>query len=163
MIELRYPIVEDAERYLKILTEGKFENYLATIPENLIEEIKWIERRKSKRDKNQEFNYSILYENTVVGGCEIRRSSKSSKVGELGYFIDKNYQNLGIATQIIKLLEEIAYSQLEIDKLEICMVPTNYASERVAIKNNYTMECLIENAALFKNKFFDNIIYSKLL
>ncbi len=35
MINLRYPIIEDAEEFFRILTEGKFEFYYATIPESI--------------------------------------------------------------------------------------------------------------------------------
>jgi len=49
MVELRYPRVEDAEEYFRILTEGNFQYYYATIPESVEMERKWIERCKLKR------------------------------------------------------------------------------------------------------------------
>lgn len=56
MIELRYPIVEDAESFFRILTEGKFKFYYATIPESIEAEREWIKRREYKRVNNLEYN-----------------------------------------------------------------------------------------------------------
>ena len=44
MIELRYPKIEEAEEYLRILKDGKYEFYYAVIPEDVEEEIKWIKK-----------------------------------------------------------------------------------------------------------------------
>jgi ribosomal-protein-alanine N-acetyltransferase len=45
MIELRYPIIEDAEAFFRILTEGKFEYYHAAIPVSIDAEREWIKKR----------------------------------------------------------------------------------------------------------------------
>lgn len=54
MIELRYPIIEDAEIF-RILTRGNFEYYHAAIPESIEAEREWIKGRAYKRKKREEF------------------------------------------------------------------------------------------------------------
>ena len=104
MIELRYPITQDAEIFFRILTEGKFEYYYASIPESISLEKEWIKRRKYKRENNLEYNYSIIYNDTVVGGCEIRIFQDNPHIGELGYFVDRKFFNKGIASETVKEL-----------------------------------------------------------
>lgn len=161
MIELRYPFIEDAELFFRILTEGNFEYYHATIPESVDLERKWIERRNYKRENNLEYNYSIIYNNTVAGGCEIRICQDSPHIGELGYFVDRNYFNRGIASEAVKELERIAFKKLGLVRLEIRMDPRNMASEKVAIKNNFEKEGLLKKVVKFNNAYFDNLLYAK--
>ncbi|WP_160672474.1 GNAT family N-acetyltransferase [Clostridium sp. C8-1-8] len=161
MIKLRYPLISDAEVFFRILTEGKFEYYYATIPESIDLERKWLERREYKRNNNLEYNFSIIYNNAIVGGCEIRIDQENSHIGELGYFIDREYFNKGIATEVVKALEKIAFEELGLVRLEIRMDPQNKASEKVAIKNNFEKEGLLKKVVKFHNDYFDNLLYSK--
>ncbi|MGF7056822.1 GNAT family N-acetyltransferase [Brassicibacter mesophilus] len=162
MIELRYPIIEDAEAFFRILTEGKFEFYYATIPESVELEREWIKRREYKRENNLEYNYSIIYNGDVVGGCEIRILQDNSHIGELGYFIDRNFFNKGIATEVVKKLEKIAFDELKLIRLEIRMDPQNKASEKVAIKNNFVQEGILKKAIKFQDNCFDSLLYAKI-
>lgn len=161
MIKLRYPIIEDAEAFFRILTEGKFEFYYATIPESIELEREWIKRREYKRKNNLEYNYTIIYNDEVVGGCEIRIFQDNPHIGELGYFIDKNFFNKGIATEVVKKLEKIAFEELKLKRLEIRMDSQNKASEKVAIKNNFEKEGLLKKSIKFKNNYYDNLLYAK--
>ncbi len=162
MVELRYPIIEDAEDFFRILTEGKFEFYYSTIPGSIELEREWIKRREYKRENNLEYNYSIIHEDAVIGGCNIKIFQDSSHVGEIGYFIDRNFFNRGIATEVVKELENIAFNNLKLIRLEIRMDPQNRASERVAIKNNYKKEGLLKKVMKFENNYYDNLLYAKI-
>lgn len=161
MIELRYPQIEDAEIFFRILNEGNFDFYYATIPESIESEREWIKRREYKRENNLEYNYAIIHDNSVVGGCEIRIFEESPHIGELGYFIDRNYFNKGIATEVVKILETIAFQELGLIRLEIRMHPDNKASEKVAIKNNFEKEGTIKKVVEFQGQYYDNLLYAK--
>lgn len=161
MIELRYPEVEDAEEFFRILNDGKFDFYYATIPESVEEERDWIKRRAYKRENNLEYNYAIIYEDRVVGGCEIRIDPQNPHIGELGYFIDRRFFNKGIATEVIRILEKIAFDELRLVRLEIRMDPQNYASERVAQKNHFVKEGMLKKAVEFDGEYYDNWLYVK--
>ncbi len=162
MIELRYPIIEDSETFFRILTEGKFDFYYATIPESIEIERAWIKRREYKRANNLEYNYSIIYNDKIVGGCEIRIFQDNPHIGELGYFIDKNFFNKGIATEVVKRLEKIAFHDFKLIRLEIRMDPQNKASEKVAIKNNFVKEGLLKKITKFEDNYYDNLLYVKI-
>lgn len=161
-IQLRYPEVEDAEAFYEILSEGNFPYYYSTIPESIELERKWIEGRKNKRESRDEFNYTILYHGKVVGGCEIRLFKDDTHIGEIGYFIDKDYFNRGIASSAVKKLEKIAFYELKLKRLEIRMDPRNRASEKVAIKNGFKKEGVLNSVVCFKGKYYNNLLYVKI-
>lgn len=98
----------------------------------------------------------------MVGGCNIKISQDSSHIGELGYFIDKNFFNKGIASEAVKKLEEIAFNELGLIRLEIRMDPRNTASEKVAIKINFQKEGLLKKVIKFNDDYFDNLLYAKI-
>lgn len=161
MIELRYPKIEEAEEYLRILKDGKYEFYHAAIPEDVEEEIKWIKKREYKRKNNLEYNYSIIYRGILVGGCNIKIFREAPHMGEFGYFIDRNCFNKGIASEVVAKLEKIAFEDLKLVRLEIRMDPRNKASEKVAIKNDFLKEGLLRKALEFQGEYYDNLLYAK--
>ncbi|HAR86068.1 MAG TPA: hypothetical protein DCR69_10090, partial [Clostridium sp.] len=67
----------------------------------------------------------MIYEDAVIGGCNIKIFQDSPHVGEIGYFIDRNFFNRGIATEVVKELENIAFNDLKLIRLEIRMDPRN--------------------------------------
>jgi len=162
MIELRYPEIQDAEAFYNILKEFDFPYYHAAIPASIKAEQEWIERRKSKRDSGLEFNYAIVYEGNVVGGCEIMINKEYPHIAELGYFVGKQFWNKGIASECVNLLEEIAFNQLGIKRIEIRMDPRNARSEKVAIKNGYKKEGVLKKVMFFNDEYHDNLLYAKL-
>lgn len=161
MIELRYPMVEDAERFYEILNNIDTTYYYANIPDSIEMEIKWIERRKYKRENKLEYNYAIIYNGKVVGGCGLTIYQEYDHIGEIGYFVDKYYSGKGIATQAVQELERVAFEDLNLGRVEIRMDPRNKISKKVAIKNNYIKEGLLHNAVEFQCNYFDYSLYAK--
>lgn len=161
MIELRYPKPEDAKPFYEILNNIDSKYYYATIPDSIEMEIKWIERRQYKRENNFEYNYVIIYNGKIVGGCGITIYQEYEHIGEIGCFIDRNYSGNGIATKVVEELEKIAFDKLKLIRLEIRMAPKNKASEKVAIKNNYIKEGLLSKAVEFNGNYYDNLLYAK--
>lgn len=161
MISLGFIKEEDAKRFYDILNEIDSEYYYATIPESVEAERKWIERNEYKREHNLEYSYAIVYGEEVVGGCGIIIHQEHNHVGEIGYFIDRNFEGRGIVTKAVQMLEEIAFDELGLVRLEIRMDPRNKASEKVAVKNNYEKEGLLKKIIEFKGNYYDNFLYAK--
>ncbi|QIB28244.1 GNAT family N-acetyltransferase [Caloranaerobacter azorensis] len=119
----------------------------------------WILRCKYKRDNNLEYNFAVIFNGGVVGGCGIKIYQEYKHIGEIGYFIDKNYSVIRTVTEIAKNLEEIAFNELNLVRLEIKMDPRNKASEKVTIKNNYKKEGLLREAIEFRGSYYDNLSF----
>ncbi len=160
MVELRYQRVSDAERFFEILSNPNFEFFEVNI-KSVEEEREWLKKNYEKREKNQEYNYTILYQGEIVGACGVMVDQHREHIGEMGYFIDEEYWGKGIATEAVKKLEKIAFEELELIRLEIRMEPENTASIKVAEKCGYSKEGLVKKAYLRDGVYRDCLLYAK--
>lgn len=162
-VTIRYQQVKDARRFFDILTNPNF-IYFGTNVKSAADEKKWLKKNPAKRKNNIEWNYTILYENKVVGGIGFKINQHRKHIGEIGYFIDEEYWGKGIATKAVKLAEKEGFKKIGLSRIEVLMRPENKASEKVAIKSGYTKEGLLRKYLKDKKgKIRDAWIYAKTL
>ena len=161
-IELRYQKVGDARDFYRILTEGRFE-FFASPPGTLEEEKAFLRKSVEKRKNGLEFNFSVMNDRCIIGGAGVHVDFYRPHIGELGYFVDRDYWNQGVATEVVKQLESFAARQLRLKRLEILVIPGNTASIRVAEKSGYLREGTMKNKINHGDHFEDAVLYAKLL
>lgn len=161
-IRLRYHQVSDAERFFEMLSNPKFVHIIAN-PKSVAEEVEWLKQNPKRRRNNTEWNYAILYDNLVVGSVGIRIDFHRPYIGEIGYFIDENYWNKGIATEAVRMTEAKGFTKHQLKRIEIRMDPENKASEKVALKCGYHKEGLLQKAVADRNGTLkDVLLYVKI-
>lgn len=149
MIHIRPQKVSDAKIFYEILSNPKF-IYFSAAPKSLAEEKKYLSENKKRRKDNTSWNYTILYNDKIVGGIGVSINFHRNHIGEIGYFLDEKFWGKGITCQAVKMMENICFNKLKLTRLEIVMRPENKASEKVAIKNKYKKEGLLKK--LVKDK-----------
>jgi len=159
-IELRYQRVSDAKRFFEILNNPRF-FYFDVKPKSVEDEIVWLKKNPEKRKNHLEYNFSILYNGKLVGGCGIKIDQHRKYIGEVGYFLDEKYWNKGIMTKAVRLLEKLGFDALKLTRIEILMHPKNIGSERVAIKCGYKKEGTMRKVIKLKDKICDCRLYAK--
>ena len=159
-IELRYQRVSDAERFFEILNNPNF-TYFKTCPPDIEAEKEFLKQNSNKRKNNIEYNYSIIFNGKLVGGCGIKIRRFRPFIGEMGYFLDEDYWGKGIITKAVKILENIGFEKLGLMRIEILMDPRNIDSEKIAIKCGYNKEGTLKNSIKNGNEFSDAHIYAK--
>ncbi|MBA7707302.1 Ribosomal-protein-serine acetyltransferase [subsurface metagenome] len=159
-VELRPQRVSDAKRFYQIIKNPNFE--FMRIPLNSIkDEIKFLKQNASRRRKNFAYNYTILCDGEVVGGCGIKIDQHRTFNGEISYFIDQAYWGRGIATQAVKKLEKVGFDELKLKRIEIIMNVRHKASEKVAIKCGYKKEGVMKKATKTGKSYYDAFLYAK--
>ncbi len=159
-VELRHQRVSDAKRFYEILNNPNF-IYFNVCPVSVKAEREFLLQNAKKRRVNLEHNYAILYCGKLVGGCGIKVNQHRNFIGEIGYFLDKEFWGKGIVTRAVKILEKIGFNELKLKRIEILMDPENKASEKVAIKCGYNKEGTMKKALQNKNKFSNCHLYAK--
>ena len=159
-VSLRYPEVKDAKRFFEIIKNPNFIHFRTPVS-SVKAEKEWIRRSIKKRKNKFAYDFSIIYDGELVGGCGIKMDTHRKVIGELGYFVDEKYWGKGIATAAVKLLEKFCFEKLKLKRIEIVMKPENRASEKVAIKAGYKKEGLMGKAIEVEGKYYDAYLYAK--
>lgn len=96
---------------------------------------------KQALDKEQ-YCFIILLKNKpeIIGMVMIKNIDWTIPKGELAYFIDKEYEGLGITSNAVKCVVEFCFKQLQMEKIYIKFNPENTGSKKVAIKNGFEKE-----------------------
>ena len=161
-IEIRPQRVSDAKKFLEILSNPHF-IYFPAKPKTLEEEKSFLRLNREKRKNNVEFNFSIIYDGSLVGGIGIRIDQVRPYIGEIGFFIDESYWGKGIATSAVKRLEAFISSNLKIYRLITIMAKENKASEKAVIKSGFQKEGVLKKALLVEDRWYDCYLYAKIL
>ncbi len=160
-IELRNQRISDAKRFFEILNNPNFKYFVC--PKDIEAEKEFLRQNAKNRKNNLVYNYAILYNNKLVGGCGIKIDQHRNFIGEIGYFLDEAFWGKGIVTKAVKILEKIGFQKLGLKRIEIIMNPRNLGSEKVAIKCGYKKEGTMKKAMKNGDKFFDAHLYAKVM
>jgi ribosomal-protein-alanine N-acetyltransferase len=159
-VKIRPQELFDAERFLEIITHTNLE--FIEFPIKTLEEEKYfLQLNEAKRKANFEYNYSVLYYGRLIGACGIKIDQHRPWVGEIGYFIDRDYQGKGIATEAVKQLEKVGFEKLDLQRLIILMDTRNPTSERVAQKCKYEKEGIMKKVHRIGEDYYDCFLYAK--
>jgi [ribosomal protein S5]-alanine N-acetyltransferase len=159
-VKIRPQELFDAERFFEIITHTNLE--FIEIPIKTLEEEKYFLRlNEAKRKANFEYNYSVLFYGKLVGACVIRIDQHRPWVGEIGYFVDSNYQGKGVATEAVRQIEKIGFERLDLQRIVILMDIRNPASERVAQKCGYEKEGIMKKVHRVGEDYYDCFLYAK--
>lgn len=159
-IELRKQRISDAKRFFEILNNPNFK-YFRVCPKDIEAEKEFLRQNAKKLKNNLEYNYTILYNDKLVGGCGIKINQSRTFIGAIGYFLDEEYWGKGIATKTVKILEKIGFQKLGLKRIEIMMNPKNLGSEKVAIKSGYKKEGTMKKSLKDGEKLSDSHLYAK--
>jgi len=159
-IEIRNQRLGDAKNFYRILANPKFIYFLK--PKSLEAEIKYLKGNTEKRKKKIEYNFTILYDEKIVGGIGLKMHPSRKFIGEIGYFLDENYWGKGITLKALKLVEKFAFKKIKVRRIEIIMNPKNIASEKIAIKAGYKKEGTMKKSIQVNGHIFDAHLYAKI-
>ena len=117
---------------------------------------------KVKENKST-FSKAIEYKNSLVGSITIKVNDDILRFsGVLGYWISPDYWNKGIATDAIKQITELGFSQLKLVRIYAKVFSTNQASIKALEKSGYIKEGLFSKAVFKNGQFYDQVLYAKI-
>jgi ribosomal-protein-alanine N-acetyltransferase len=131
--------VRDAGRFFEMLSHPDFV-YFPIKPKSVEEERAFIRKNRRRRQDGLQHNFAILYGGDLVGAIGLKIDQHRTHIGEVGFFVDRNYWGRGIAPAAVNLVEKIAFADLGIRRMEIATALENRAGQRVAVKCGYRRE-----------------------
>jgi len=161
-IKIRYQQIKDARRFVEILRHPDFVDFPAK-PESIEKEKQFLRQGLKLRKKGMEYGFSIIHKGQVIGAVGLKVDQHRKYIGEIGYFVDREYWGRGIASAAVGLVERFAFDRLHIRRTEIVTLKTNAASQRVAEKCGYHKEGIQKGKLRFDGKYLDACLFAKTL
>lgn len=97
-----------------------------------------------------------------LGNISIWYTSRTGKVGEIGYWVRSDATQAGIATEAAEALVGLGFDQLGLHKITLRIAVGNRASERVAEKLGFVREGLLRQELQINGEWVDHTLYSLL-
>jgi ribosomal-protein-serine acetyltransferase len=165
-LDLRLMQEEDAETYFNLVDKNReyLKKWLPWIDSvKSVEDIKKhiIECTKSFEDKTG-IEFAIFYKNKLVGSVSTNRIDRFHKKTDIGYCLDEEYTGKGIMTSSVKALTNYLFKELDINRIEIKVIPENIKSWAIPERLGFTFEGILRQDKFLNGKFFDSKIYSLL-
>lgn len=132
----------------------------------------WLDSIKTKEDtkkfiilqlekfaKGEALHQSIFYKENIVGVLGF--NSIENGVGVIGYWLDKEHEDLGIMTKCVKELIKLGFEYLELKKVEIHCATHNKKSQAIPKRLGFKEEKnLKKDAEKLNGVYYDQLIYS---
>ncbi len=133
-------------------------------PRPLEPKIEMLRRARAQFDLNQDYPFGIFNpeETRVIGGGGLH-----TRIGigalEIGYWIDQEFINQGLATEAAAALTRVAFEVEEVRRVEIHCDPNNVRSARIPKKLGFTLE-VVRRKFLYQggDRFRDTMIWTLL-
>lgn len=105
------------------------------------------------------YDLAVLRGDEVIGSASVWTTSPAHRVGELGYTIRRDCWGHGYATEVARLLVELGFNQLGLERLAATCDPDNAASVRVLEKVGLRREGLLRGLYLIRGRHRDRLMF----
>jgi len=113
-----------------------------------------------RNQENIEYAFVIIENKRTVGRIGIYKIDNQNKIGEIGYWLAKDYQGKGLATISCKSIIEFGFSTLGLNRIEIKCGTNNFKSKKIPERLNFMREGVIRQGELIRDKYIDLNLYS---
>ncbi|WP_113930068.1 GNAT family protein [Bacillus sp. P14.5] len=166
-LSLKLPELKDAEEFFALTDSSR--DYLR-------EWLPWLDGTKSPEDTKEFIQYSlknyaqqksltalILFKGEIAGTAGFNQIDRSNGIAYIGYWLGQGFQGLGIMTRVVESLIDHAFSELEMNKVEIRAAVENRKSRGIPERLGFVKEGRIRCAEKLYGKYVDHEVYGLLL
>ncbi len=105
---------------------------------------------------------AIEFDKKLVGNISIEKKQGLYEMdSEIGYVVDTNFWNQGIATYAVSQLCTYAFDVMNITRISGKVHKPNIASQKVLKKNNFVLEGTLKNAIHKNGNLYDMLLFAK--
>lgn len=106
--------------------------------------------------------YLIFYGNELSGVFSFNLIEPTNKTTYLGYWLDEQMQGRGVISAVIETVIAKFSAEGRVRRFVIKCVVENEASNRVALRNGFTLEGCLKQAEFLNGQYRDQNIYSRI-
>jgi ribosomal-protein-alanine N-acetyltransferase len=91
--------------------------------------------RDRERQAGTAYGLGLFVDNTFCGEVNLNNVQRGAlQTGTVGYWVDQNHAGHGYVAEAVVVLARLAFENLNLHRLEICIIPRNHRSRRVMEK-----------------------------
>ena len=170
-----FQLFVDDEIKLLLIHEGFVPRYVELVEKNYEYLSKWLawppfcktpddfkQFVKSSLDKyadGESMTCAIEYHGKIVGNCSFNTINHDLKKVEVGYWLGEEYQGNGIITRVCRFLQNYAFTELKMQKVEISVAENNTPSRAVCERLSMKLEGIITNSEKVRDTIFSHAVY----
>lgn len=109
--------------------------------------------------EGKSMTFGILLHDKLVGNVSFNTINRDLKKVEIGYWLARRAQAKGVITRVCKKLIEIAFNELDMQKVQISAATGNLASRAVCDRLGMKLEGIITNAENLNGRIVDHAVY----
>jgi ribosomal-protein-serine acetyltransferase len=122
----------------------------------------FIEKSLSRYAANNGFWAGIWHQGKLAGSIGYLYVDQKNLKTEIGYWLSKDFEGLGLATKACKLLIDYAFKELSLNKVEINVAVKNHKSRAIPVRLGFTEEGVIRHYEFLNGEYLDRVIYGML-
>lgn len=162
MITLRDYTKTDADRLVELANNENVSRYLVytfPYPYTIQDAVTWIETGSKA---NRSITKVIEYRKVFVGSVAITpQTGWKNHSAEIGYWVGEEYWGMGIATEALRTMSDLAFLSMQYKKLFAPVLDPNKASMRVLEKCGYVLEGVFRQDVFKDGQYYDGYYYAK--
>ena len=94
-----------------------------------------------------------------LGGAVTLLIDAPARSGEVGYWIDAEFEGCGLVTRAVTAVLDHAFGTIGLHRIELRTNPDNARSRSVARRLGFTEEGVLREAAAFPDEWRDEVVY----
>lgn len=165
-ISLKLPAATDANGILDLINSNRMQ---------LAEWLPWAKGMVAVSDEQKFLQYGIekmargdfwftiiLVDNEPAGMIDLHEFSHENQRAQIGYWLADQYQGMGVMTLCLAHVEQIAFTELGLNRLELIADVKNNKSRALSTRRGFHEDGILKEYLLYNGQFHDVAMYSKL-
>lgn len=168
----------DANTYLSILEPRHADELFRLVDQNRESIGEWLSfpQKTNKVEDSQTFITKSLkrfadsngywagvwYKEELAGSIGYLYIDQNNKKTEIGYWLGKNFEGLGLASNACELLIRHAFMELQLNKVEINVAANNVKSKAIPKRLGFKEEGTIRSYEFLNGEYLDRIVFGLL-
>lgn len=117
--------------------------------------------RERERQTGHAYSFGVFVDSAFVGEVNLNNVMRGAmQTGTIGYWIDRKHAGNGYVAEGVAAIMKFAFDDLNLHRLEVCIIPRNTNSKRVAEKLGLRLEGLAERFLEINGVWEDHLRYA---
>jgi RimJ/RimL family protein N-acetyltransferase len=164
LIDLRELSMDDATIIVNLMDYEIAKNlYQVPYPYRIEDALNFIKSSYDDFKLHKAITFAIDYKYKSIlllaGTIGIKDIDYVNKKADIGYWIGKQYQGKGIATQCVKLVVKYAFDALELEEILAYVFPDNNSSIKVLEKNGFKKTKEVNEYHSISKRYKNSLVY----